>query len=232
LDVCGGLHMNTEGIIAYRGNVTLEKAVWDNITGMTVILDLEQRPHELTAANPFKKFTKMRKGRVGTRFSVVMMRGELAIYEDEMMLKGWSDGTNGWRVTFWLQGTDGLVETHPFMDFDKGEEFALVAVELDDDNEAIDQVKREKLETATKGRKQGLSNYAAMLCRTPEFHEYLISLGTFAVPERVDEGIVKNWMCETLAIDSRAELDTDEVAIASFHKRIRIPYAEWNSQQA
>ena len=224
----------TEGLIAYKGQVTLDKAVWDNITGMTMVVDLEQRPHELTAANPFKKFTKMRKGRVGTRFSVVMMSDgdKSPAYDDEVMLKGWNDGTNGWRVTFWINADeDGL---HPFMNDDKGSEFALVAGELDDDNEAIDQVKREKVETAVKRKHQGLSSYAAMLCRTPGFHKWLEEKQGLIVlsPEMGKwEDAAKVWMCQKLGIESRAELDSDAYRALMFHAEIREPYAAWMAKQ-
>ena len=227
----------TDGLIAYKGQVTLDKAVWDNITGMTMVVDLEQRPHELTAANPFKKFTKMRKGRVGTRFSVVMMADgdKSPAYDDEVMLKGWNDGTNGWRVTFWINADeDGL---HPFMNDDKGSEFALVAVELDDDNEAIDQVKREKVESATKARKspQKLSNFAALLCRTPEFWGYMRSLGEGQDVDFPEDGPMephaKWWMCQKLGIESRAELDSDSYRALMFHAEIREPYAAWMAKR-
>jgi len=217
-----------EQLIAYRGVVTLEKAQWDNIAGMTVVFSLEQRPHELTTANPFKKFTKMRKGRVGTRFSVIMVLAEddsVIVYDDEMMLKGWTDGTNGWKVTFWINAADGDNALHPFMEYDKGQMFGLAAVELDDDNEVINQEKREKLE---KPRKRGgnLSNYAALLCRTPEFHQWLKQ--TNRAPMGSDpEQSAKQWMCATLNIKSRAELDTEEDVADGFHNLIREPYSKW-----
>ena len=216
-----------ENLVAYKGDIVLEKAVWDNVSGMTVLFQLEQRPHELTAANPFKKFTKMRGGKVGTRFNAVITDSDGGhIYHDELMLKGWNDGTNGWKVTFWLEGTDGLVSVHPFMEYEKGQEFAMAVVELDDDNEAIDQVKREKV---TKPRKQGLSNYAAMLCRTDNFHRWMEEahgVKVFGLDNA--DLIAKSWMCRELNIESRAELDSSRAAEAAFHTNIRKPYADWN----
>lgn len=217
-------------LIAYKGAVTLEKAQWDNIAGMTVVFSLEQRPHELTTANPFKKFTKMRKDKVGTRFSVIMVLAEddsVIVYDDEMMLKGWTDGTNGWKVTFWINSTDGASSLHPFMDFEKGQLFGLAAVELDDDNEAINQDKREKLETP---RKKGgnLSNYAAMLCRTDEFHHWLDNQHGKQVHGTDTADLVsKEWMCGELNIESRSELDSNEQAALAFHRYIREPYSKW-----
>ena len=222
-----------DNIIAFKGKVTLDKAVWDNIWGMYVTFELEQRPHELLAANPFKKFTKMKKGKVGTRFAAVIVdEDEEIVYDDELMLKGWNDGTTGWRVTFWLQGTDAAIETHPFIEYEKGTGFGLAAVELDDDQEPIDQVKRERVKEAVTHRKQGLSNFAALLCRTLEFHAWLEETQGCIVPNPEKwEDAAKVWMCGKLNIKSRAELDTNTVVAGQFHAQIRRPYADWMEKQ-
>ena len=220
----------TDNIVAFKGNVTLDKAIWDNIWGMYATFDLEQAPQDKNNANPFKKFTKMKKGKVGTRFGAVFtFADESTAYQDEVMLKGWNDGTTGWRVTLWMNAdSHGL---HPFMSLDKGQELALVMAELDDDNEVIDQVQRERVTEAKQHRKQGLSNYAALLCRTPEFWKYLRHLNV-EFPEGPMEPIAKDWVCQTLDINSRAMLDSDPAAIANFHEQIRKPYSEWASQRA
>lgn len=218
-------------MIAFRGKVTLDKATHDNIWGMYASFDLEQAPQDKNNANPFKKFTKMRKDRVGTRFEVVITNeSEEVVYEDELMLKGWNDGTTGWKVTFWLNpDAEGL---HPFIGHEKGTEFALAAVELDDDQEPIDQVKRERVETAVRHRKQGLSNFAALLCRSLEFHAWLEEVQGCLVPNPDKwEKVAKGWMCNKLGIESRAELDHDQELAERFHVDIRRPYAAWNSQR-
>ena len=225
-------------IIAFKGNVTLDKAIWDNIWGMYATFDLEQAPQDKNNANPFKKFTKMKKGKVGTRFGAVFtFADESTAYQDEVMLKGWNDGTTGWRVTLWMNAdSHGL---HPFMSLDKGQELALVMAELDDDNEVIDQVQRERVTEAKKHRKQGLSNYAALLCRTPEFWLYLrneVKLDAMwtdtEYPPQNAEEISAEWICSELCIDSRSELDRNHDAADGFHKHIRGPYAEWTSRRA
>ncbi len=220
--------MSKENIIAYADTVTLEKATWDTPFGMYALFSLSQPLVARETANPFKRFTKRRKGRTGTRFSAVFTSSiGTIVYNDEVMLKGWADGTSGWKLALYLNcDDDGM---HPFMSCDKGAEFGLAMVELDDDNTVIDQVKRDKAEKGP--RKQNLSNYAAMLCRTPKFWTWLISKGTFAVPEKVDESIVKHWMCGVLEMDSRSELDTDEYLAKAFHERIREPYRVWSANQ-
>ena len=59
-----------KGIVAFAGEVTLEKVIWDNVWGQYIFLKLEQQK-ETKLANPFKKFTKMRANKVGTRFHAV-----------------------------------------------------------------------------------------------------------------------------------------------------------------
>jgi len=217
------------GIIAFAGEVVLAKAVWDNVWGMTAQFKLDQKPHEKTTANPFKRFTKMRKGRVGTRFGAVFtFEDESICYKDEVMLKGWNDGTGGWVVTFWLR-PDEESGLHPFMTLENGQALALAMVELDEDDTAINQVKRERVEVAAKYRKQSLSNYAAMLCRTPQFWFYLEKAGRvgWSDPDEDHTDGCSAWMRHFLSIKSRSELDTDPDRAAAFHTGIRKPYAEW-----
>ncbi|KKN76152.1 hypothetical protein LCGC14_0373470 [marine sediment metagenome] len=217
------------GIIAYQGIVKMEKSTWDTVWGMYAQFSMEQGKDELGSANPLKRFTGMRKGRVGTIFAAVFNSPTTGItLDDEVMLKGWSDGTTGWKVTFWFNGE--AANEHPFMRFDKGAEFALVLVELDDDNSAIDQVKRDRVETAPKtARKRTLSNYAAMLCREPMFMRYLgDTYGLSCDPKFADE-VATNWMREFLGIKSRSELDTDQFVAGQFHADIRGPYRKWHA---
>ncbi|MEE9365298.1 MAG: hypothetical protein V3W44_01295 [Dehalococcoidales bacterium] len=222
----------TKGIVAFAGNVTLEKVIWDNVWGQYIFLKLAQQKNEIKIANPFKKFTKMRKGRVGTRFGAVfsLSNGDI-FYNDEVMLKNWSDGSAGWGLHLWVSpDKDGF---HPFMDQSSTEkpEFGLAMVELDDDNSAIDQDKRDRVEAAPKTRRtRTLSNYAAQLCRQVTFWEYLKSQkGVYIYQNNRPESDSAEWMRKYLGIDSRAELDSDRHVADQFHADIRRPYAKWNS---
>jgi len=215
--------------IAYKSDsVKLEKAQWDTTYGMWVTFELPQSDAAIKQAHPFKKFTKRRKDRTGTRFAAVFYTmDEISAYQDDVMLKGWSDGTSGWKVSFYVNADDEGF--HPFMSFDKGHEFALAMVELDDDNEAINQTKVERLEAAKEGRKSPrLSNYAAQLCRTPEFIRYIGDrCGEQPSSPEHSEQFAAEWLRKTLKIASRRELDTDGEAATCFHKRIREPYNMW-----
>ncbi len=215
------------GIVVFAGEVSLEKAVHDNVFGMYIFLKLSQLPEDKGRPNPMKKFTKRRKGKVGTRFGAVFSCADGSMfYQDEVMLKNWADGAKGWTLHLWVNpDEDG---THPFMNVDNKSEFALAMVELDDDNTVIDQDKRERVESAPKtARKRTLSNYAAMLCREDTFMHYLIdTYGISCDPQFVNE-VATNWMREFLNIKSRSELDTSITVAAQFHKKIREPYRRW-----
>lgn len=215
-------------IIAYSSdNITLEKATWDTVFGMFAEFRLDQTGNT-SVANPFKRFTKGRKGKVGTRFGAVFTCADgTNLYEDEVMLKGWSDGTAGWKVTFWVESDDAGF--HPFMNCSKGDAFAVALVELNDDNTAVDQDKKARLEDAKRGRKSPrLSNYAAQLCREPLFISYIGDrCGEQPSSEAHAEEFAGEWMRRTLKIGSRADLDTDREAATRFHKHVREPYNKW-----
>lgn len=219
----------SSGIIAYKSDsIALEKAVWDTIWGMWVEFRLEQKPDQLKAANPFKKFTKRRKDKTGTRFGAVFNYADgSTAYENEVMLKGWGDGTSGWKASFYVQADESGF--HPFMGCEKGDLLTVVMVELDDDNEAIDQVKRDRLEAAQQGRATPrLSNYAAQLCRNERFVRYIGDRcgEQPSSPEHAAE-FAAEWMRKLLKIGSRRDLDTDQEAATRFHKHIREPYQKW-----
>lgn len=215
--------------LAYSSDsIALEKAVWDTIWGMWVEFRLEQKPEQLKAANPFKRFTKRRKGKTGTRFGAVFTYADgSTAYEDEVMLKGWSDGTAGWKVSLYVKSDEAGF--HPFMGCEKGDLMSVAMVELDDDDSVVDQNKVERLESAREGRSTPrLSNYAAMLCRTPEFIRYIGDRcgEQPSSPEHAEE-FAGEWMRRTLKIKSRRDLDTDREAVVRFHKNVREPYQKW-----
>ena len=220
----------TSAIVAHEGIVILDKAVWDTTWGQYAAFRLEQPPQLKESSNPFKRFTQMRKGKVGTIFAAVFTDVESGdvFYNDEVMLKGWSDGTTGWKVTFWFKG-DG---DHPFLGIEKDTEYAMVLVELDEDSSAINQEKRERVESAPKSRSEmKLSNYAAQLCRTPQFWGYLKAAHGIQMAAGVEEDGATRWMRNTLQIDSRSALDREEIVASKFHALIRRPYASWSSQR-
>lgn len=133
---------------AWTGELVLLEAKWTDKDGHTVKFKLatpnEERP------NPFKVFTKRKSGRAGTLFyaSLAVVDGLKTDegYSGNVMLAGWADtSTQGYTVTFWVEPPDtGL---HPFQGYTRGvSSFMTGLVELDDDEQPIDQVKRAKVE--------------------------------------------------------------------------------------
>jgi len=224
--------MSTESLIAFKGDVIFDGAFEDDEWGKTVRFIIPQQVGDIGKANPFKKFTKARKGRVGTRFEAAIVtvgdgQNEI-IYNDNVMLKGWTDGTGGWKVTFWLASDD-----HPFMGtYKRGEDhFAIALVELDDDDTAIDQDKRDRLEKAGTHRKrkpQKLSAVAAILCSNPRFWEFA-SRGAEGARVVTNKDQADAWLKQRINILSKRELD-DEInvdQIRRFHHLVRIPFNEF-----
>lgn len=215
-------------IIAWYGTVKMQEAKWTDKEGSTVTFKLPMGDGAEGRRNPFQSFTKRRKGMAGTRFmmachSVGGVRQ--AIYEDEVMLCGWNDSqTTGHTVKFWLC-SDTL--GHPFEGFERGADaFAVSLVELDDDQEAIDQKVRDRVERQGTRPSERLSYVAAMLCKNADFRTYLRKI----FPEWDEdnavyylgdlEGYCRWCLYDNLDIKSRAELDTDETAARRFKEMV------------
>lgn len=194
--------------VAFTSIVTMHQAAWGDEAGSTVTFRL---PMATTgeSRNPFHSFTKRRKGSAGTRFqmSVSTCQDEpQAVYLDEAMLAGWNDSQqNGHTVKFWLC-SDAM--GHPFEGHSRKQEFALVLVELDDDNEPIDQNMRDRVEQQHVHPQSRLSVACAAICRNPEFWLWCQSNDyTLAGNPVIDEESAKLWFYLMCHIDSRASLD-------------------------
>ncbi|HSV90875.1 MAG TPA: hypothetical protein VLH80_07230 [Nitrospiraceae bacterium] len=136
-----------EGIIAFHGLVELINATWSLDSGRTVELRLAGEAFD--RIHPFKKFQQRRNGKMGTRFKAVFARacdGE-QVLDMEVMLQSWKDSSAiGQSITLWL---DDEFETHPFCACTRrkngtpGDMFALVLVELNDDESPVNQTQQE-----------------------------------------------------------------------------------------
>lgn len=210
-------------IIAWKGELHMKIAQWDTKNGYTVKFSIPEEKTDAEHANPFKRFTKMRGNKVGTRFEIVVVTvGEepITVYQDEVMLKGWTDSNAGWTVTFWLSRAAG---DHPFASYGEGDPFMVALVEISDDQEAVDQAKRARIK-----KPQRLSQVAAMMCRDTSFWEWLDTHG-FNYVESEDQAAAA--MRSMLDIESRKELDLDEAVAQRFHRTIRRPYSNWRLEQ-
>jgi hypothetical protein len=227
-------------IIAYKGGFELLDAKWDLLSGRTVKFRLMEEPDRPMLMHPFVNFTRRRGGRVGTRFHMAMTvigKEEPMFTGEVMLMSGGQPLGQGFWVSFWL---DDEAIHHPFAGYrgrkgDRpGDMYSAAFVELDDDDSAIDQVKRRKVEDAHARAGQTLSQYCYLLCNNEMFILYLeeraLVKGTsrtihwWAKDDRVARWV--RWRCN---IGSRSDLDTDKEAAKIFHEQIREPYADWRS---
>lgn len=131
------------GVIAWQGTVEILNATWSLDSGRTVELRLCGDSYD--RVHPFKRFQKRRNGRVGTRFQAAFSRVDSGqeVLSMEVMLAAWKDSSSiGQSITLWL---DDEVTVHPFCGCIRrkagqpGDVFALVLVELNDDDSAVRQ---------------------------------------------------------------------------------------------
>ena len=236
--------------IAWAGELELLEAKWTDKDGHLVKFRLvtpnEERP------NPFKAFTKRRGKRGGTRFIASLshvqgMKTDNVMYNGEFMLAGWSDtSTAGYSVTFWCEPPE--VGIHSFDGYSRGvDTFMAALVELDENDQPIDQERRDRVEAATapKAEKGGekadpatasnarrgprkLSQYAAMMCGNDEFWDWINKTQlSNSEPRIFSTEQAANWMRSKLGIDSRRDIDTMESKEKMYHELIRKPYAAY-----
>jgi hypothetical protein len=217
--------------VVWHGEVEFARASWDDQNGNSVkFWIVESKEHPLTE-NPFKQHTRRRSGFAGTQFQISVVTIEplgvepRPIYVGESMLADWGDTRSGQYVTLWLPEGE-----HPFAGMTRrargqaGTRFMAAFCELDDDGTIIDPKLRERIEKP----RQDLSQYAAMLCKEPEFLAFL----EVHVPTTKEEGFTWNpttaaeWMRQTCQVPSRALLDTDPDAAKRFHQLVRMPYLQ------
>jgi hypothetical protein len=123
-------------------------------------------------------------------------------------------------VTFWCESPSKGI--HILEGFTRGSDSFMVALaELDDDNEQVNQVQRERVENAMRPkRRQTLSQAAAMLCQNEDFWKWA---GVESEEEATD------WVRKTLNIQSRRQLDSDLELAQMYHDVIRRPFVRWNN---
>lgn len=226
-------------IIAHKGGLELLDAEWKLNTGRTVKFRLVSDNGPMIV-HPFLAFVRRRGNRVGSRFMVAATRvgDETVFFQGEMMLAGGGNplGQGMW-VRFWL---DDEADSHPFAGCagrhgdEPGDLFEAAFVELDDDDQPINQKKRDRVEKH-KRRQGGLCRWAATRSNDKLFLQYLSE--NITMPDSKSRPVswwqrkdhVARWIRWTCQIESRADLDTNAKAAEHFHERIRRPYSEWRS---
>lgn len=168
----------------------------------------------------FYRVTHANHDHAGGRYLMAIQGADME-WAGEVMLQGWSAShSGGARVRFLLNDADDfdLLQKHA------SERVVSVGVrEIMDDETVVDEAQREKVTANTGGP---LSQYAAHLCRTPEFLTYLADI-TQGTPT---ESWAADFIRSNCGIASRAELDHDTKAAEAFHETIRKPYAKWLDQ--
>lgn len=226
----------SKNLVAWKGEVTLKRAQWDTANGHTVQFNLPD-PGGDDKANPFKRFTKMRKGRVGTRFEAVIFDTAdepACAYNDGAMLKGWTDSNTGQTVSFWLANVEGV--EHPLAGYREGDQFMIALVELSDEDEPVDQERRARAEKVDeelkKPKRHGQlpSQGCALVCNNPDFWSYLNEILEPDKPVQSAASAAAH-VRELLGIESRREMDTNPEAEEAWHK-IRRAFVEWDSVPA
>jgi hypothetical protein len=192
--------------IAWTGELRFAGAREDDKIGRTAKFDIITAPEDVGKANPFAPFTRRRAGHAGSRFHMGMSGIEDApAWNEEVMLLGWSDGPKGQTVTFLLQPQG---DQHPFMRVERGAQYMAVMLEISDDEQIVDQVKRERLEKAP----QKLSNAAAQIIKNLHYWEWHACMGDPVRSAAEADKALKGC----LDIESKRELDHDAEAVRRF----------------
>lgn len=216
---------------AWKGVLELKLARWDTKAGHTVQFMIPEQPVDSDHANPFKKFTKMRGDRVGTRFEMIaaeFIDGQepALVFRDEVMLKGWTDSNSGWTVTFWLPPPD---QDHQFEPYSVGQTFVVALMEIMDDQEPVDQVKRDLLSGKKKMKTQKLTQAVAMMCNDEVFWHWVNLHTDYSTVIECTEHAAE-YVRHACDVESRAEFNTDEAAAQRFHRIVRRPYAAYREE--
>jgi hypothetical protein len=144
------------------------------------------------------------------------------LFQGEVLMRRWSDSsTQGVQVTFALADADDLEP----LKAKAGKRFMCVLVEIGDDEQAVQPVKR----TDTRGP---LCREACDYCALPDFHRFVAYAMSKPVPDQLAEPICKMFILkESGGIESRKDLDADQIAGELFIERVRVPFMKWQRQQ-
>lgn len=158
-------------------------------------------------------------------------------YAGEVMLIGadWSH-QNGHTAKFMFEDLD--LESNPMAEHTlrrskrAGTRFHIILIEIQEDDQVINQDKREAVEKATDSgpkKKMNRVRNAAMLCQDDGFLKYLESLGhirdTQSKKFKVD--VASEFIRRKVGIQSRADLGTDDAAWQRYQAQVIQPFHQW-----
>lgn len=147
------------------------------------------------------------------------------LFHGEVQLAGWSESHNGGcKVTFWLSDSSDL-DAFRAMTVRKGNQagqrLACALVEINDDETPVQQPAAASEPPAPKGGP--LARLAAQWCASPDFQEWLRTLGVQC--DNADDAA--DFVRKVCHIKSRAELDNEPAAARFFQREIRAPFMNW-----
>lgn len=158
-------------------------------------------------------------------------------FSGEVQLAGWTDSHNGGaKVTFWLPERSQL-DVFAGLTARKGNtaghRFAMVLVEIGDDEQPVVQETPRPDETTMPPPGGPLSRLAGLWCQDPAFQAWVATQEGFgAVIRTAPPGMQPDDMAKLVVravcnVQSRAEIDHSPEAAALFHNQIRLPYSAY-----
>lgn len=227
----------SRAIIALALEIEYCGATDSDTAGRRVKFRIVLPPEDIGATHPFAKFTRRRRGQVGTRFEAsfagIDHPQELMI---ELQLCNWTTTPKGAFVEFQISYEP---DKHPFMGFARasataaGTRWMMTCVEKDDSETIVNQVKAELAERSHRaGRRQTMSNVARYLTKNVRFHSFLDEYvaGGWYLANTPDIASADAWLKRALGVASKADLDGDGpeavAAIVKFDK-VREFFVAW-----
>lgn len=155
------------------------------------------------------------------------------VFHGELQLAGWSETHNGGcKITFWLPDASDL-DVFRALTVRKGNQagqrFACVLVEINEQEQPVPPPEPVKAPEPEAPKGGALARLAGMWCADLEFWEFLeYRHGRYMNGASVGSAAdAKFIVCKVCRIQSRAELDHDDMAAALFHGEIREPFMRW-----
>lgn len=214
----------SEEDVAAFGMVTLHNAESSHTAGYKLTLSLkDEKDYE-----QFASVTKRRKGKAGVRYQMNLLNSvEDTCRQLDVFFLSWTNSnTAGARVKFELQDPEDFAF---FRGLPQGQEWSMVLIEMDDQEQPINQVAREQAETVKGGPK---SQRAGAMCADRDFQRFVaVKTGIDKMRSpmgRATPDECANFIRNKCGIASRAMLDHDEAAWERFTKWISKPFAIWS----
>lgn len=110
-----------------------------------------------------------------------------------------------------------------------GQRYYMLLVEIGDDERAVDQEKRERLEQGMKGG--AMAQHAGRLCRDREFQDYLQAIGVFdGFTNQLPEDIARDYILSTCEITTRKALDHSPRAAGRYRNFVMGQFLTWKTE--